>query len=59
MAGSNRIKVHLECQTCRTSGMPGVSRYTTTKNKKTTPKRLEFSKYCRWERKHTPHRESK
>ncbi|ABK98297.1 50S ribosomal protein L33 [Pelobacter propionicus] len=33
--------------------------YTTTKNKKTTPAKLEFSKYCRFCRKHTPHKETK
>ena len=33
--------------------------YTTTKNKRTHPDRLELKKYCRWCRKHTPHRESK
>ncbi len=51
--------IHLECTTCRKSGMPGVSRYSTKKNKKNTPQRLEFSKYCRYERKHTPHKEIK
>ncbi len=59
MAATNRSIVHLECQTCRTSGIPGVSRYTTTKNKKTTPGRLLFKKYCRYERKHTEHKETK
>jgi len=59
MAANNRSIVHLECQTCRTSGIPGVSRYTTTKNKKTTPGRLNFKKYCRYERKHTEHKETK
>ena len=33
--------------------------YTTTKNKRTTPDKLEFSKYCRFCGKHTPHRETK
>ncbi|MBI5328487.1 MAG: 50S ribosomal protein L33 [Deltaproteobacteria bacterium] len=33
--------------------------YTTTKNKKTTPDRLEFKKYCRHCRKHTVHKETK
>jgi len=31
--------------------------YTTTKDKKLTPDRLELKKYCRFERKHTVHRE--
>jgi len=33
--------------------------YSTTKNKRNTPDRLELSKYCRWCRKHTAHREVK
>jgi large subunit ribosomal protein L33 len=33
--------------------------YSTTKNKKKTTERLEFSKYCRFCRKHTPHKEQK
>jgi len=33
--------------------------YATTKNKKKTTERLEFSKFCRFCRKHTAHRESK
>jgi large subunit ribosomal protein L33 len=53
------VIIHLECTTCRKSEVPGVSRYTTRKNKKTTPDRLEFNKYCRFERKHTLHREIK
>jgi len=52
-----RVKITLECQSCKTSGVPGVSRYHTTKNKKTKTGRLELKKYCRFERKHTVHRE--
>jgi large subunit ribosomal protein L33 len=59
MAKAVRVIIHLECTTCRNSGLPGVSRYTTSKNKKTTPDRLELKKYCRFERKHTPHKEVK
>jgi large subunit ribosomal protein L33 len=33
--------------------------YTTTKNKKTTPEKLEFRKYCPTCRKHTAHKETK
>ncbi len=33
--------------------------YTTTKNKKNTPHKLEFKKYCRFCRSHTPHKEGK
>ncbi len=55
----NRSIIQLECTECRKSGLPGVSRYSTTKNKKKQPKRLELMKYCRYERKHTLHRETK
>ena len=33
--------------------------YTTTKNKRTTPDKLEFKKYCRFCRSHTSHKETK
>ena len=33
--------------------------YTTTRNKRTTPNRLEIKKFCRFERKHTLHKEVK
>jgi len=33
--------------------------YTTTKNKKQTPQKLEFKKYCRFCRTHTLHKETK
>jgi len=52
-----RVKITLECQSCKTSGMPGVSRYHTTKNKRKQSGRLELKKYCKYERKHTIHRE--
>ncbi|MCX7048609.1 MAG: 50S ribosomal protein L33 [Candidatus Sumerlaeota bacterium] len=55
----NRINIQLECTTCRTSGLPGVSRYMTTKNRKTMTARLELKKYCPFERKHTVHKEVK
>ena len=40
-----RIQVILECTEHKASGMPGTSRYITTKNKKNTPERLEIKKY--------------
>ena len=55
----NRVQVILECTTCRSSGAPGVSRYVTVKNRRNTTGRLELNKYCRYERKHTPHKEVK
>lgn len=57
--GQGRVVIHLECTTCRESGIPGVSRYTTQKNKKNTASRIELNKYCRYERKQTKHKETK
>lgn len=54
-----RVQVRLECTSCRTSGIPGVYRYHTTKNKKNTTERLELSKYCPFERKTTTFKEVK
>jgi large subunit ribosomal protein L33 len=51
--------IHLECTTCRSSGIPGVNRYATQKNKKNTAARIELNKYCRYERKVTVHKETK
>ena len=33
--------------------------YHSSKNKKNNPDRLEFQRYCKWCRKHTPHKECK
>ena len=54
-----RTVIHLECTEQRESGIPGVSRYTTMKNKKNTPKRLELMKYNPYLKKQTLHREVK
>ena len=54
-----RVQVILECTSCRKSDVAGVSRYVTTKNRRTTSGRLELKKYCKFERKHTVHREVK
>ncbi len=58
-AKGSRVVIHLECTTCRKSGLPGVSRYATVKNRRKTTGRLELKKYCRYERKHTVHKETK
>ena len=58
-AKGNRVQVILECTEQKASGVPGISRYITTKNKKNTPDRLELNKYCPFCRKHTLHRETK
>ncbi len=55
----NRIQVILECTECRKSETPGVSRYVSTKNRRTTTARLELSKYCKFQKVHTLHREVK
>jgi large subunit ribosomal protein L33 len=59
MAGKgNRVIVTLECTEARGLG-ESPSRYTTTKNKKTHPKRMEKMKYNWFIRRHTLHRETK
>nr|YP_010216170.1 ribosomal protein L33 [Pteris multifida]UBR42903.1 ribosomal protein L33 [Pteris multifida] len=58
-----RITVALECTSCtqkETGGKStGISRYTTRKNRRNTPTRLELEKYCPYCYKHTLHKESK
>ncbi len=54
-----RIQVILECTEHKNSGMPGTSRYITTKSRKNTPNRLELKKYNPILRKHTIHKEIK
>ena len=51
--GDVRIAVTLACEDCKRRN------YHTNKNKRTTPDKLEFSKYCRFCRKHTGHKETK
>jgi large subunit ribosomal protein L33 len=53
MARGNRALVTLECTDCKERN------YHTNKNKRTTPDKLEFSKYCPRCRKHTKHKETK
>jgi len=55
----NRVQVILECTEMKSSGLPGTSRYITTKNKKNTPERLELKKYNPILRKYTVHKEIK
>ena len=45
--------ITLTCTTCKQKN------YTTTKNKRNTPQKLELKKFCRFCRVHTPHKESK
>ncbi|BBE16572.1 LSU ribosomal protein L33p [Aquipluma nitroreducens] len=55
----NRIQVIMECTEQKTSGVPGTSRYITTKNRKNTPERLEKKKYNPNLKRVTVHREIK
>jgi large subunit ribosomal protein L33 len=55
----SRVQVILECTEHKTSGMPGTSRYITTKNKKNTPNRIELKKYNPILKKYTLHKEIK
>ncbi|MFA6013059.1 MAG: 50S ribosomal protein L33 [Desulfobacteraceae bacterium] len=48
-----RVIVSLSCTECKRKN------YSTTKNKRTTPDKLEFKKYCRFCKTHTPHKETK
>jgi large subunit ribosomal protein L33 len=54
-----RQTITIECTEQKKSGIPGMSRYTTSKNKKNTPKRLELMKYNSFLRRHTLHKEIK
>lgn len=55
----NRIQVIMECTEHKESGMPGTSRYITTKNRKNTPDRMELKKYNPILKKMTVHKEIK
>ncbi len=48
-----RVNISLECKDCKRRN------YATTKNKRAGAEKLELSKFCRFCRKHTAHRESK
>ena len=53
------MQVILECTEQKESGVPGMSRYITTKNTKNTPERLERKKYNPFLKRVTVHREIK
>lgn len=48
-----RINITLACGDCKNRN------YSTVKNKKNNPERLEMKKYCKFCRKHTLHKEAK
>ena len=58
-AKGDRVQVILECTEMKSSGMPGTSRYITTKNRKNTPERMELKKYNPILKKMTLHKEIK
>lgn len=45
--------ITLQCNECKRRN------YTTVKNKRNDPDRMELKKYCRWCRQHTSHRETR
>ncbi len=57
--GAGRQVITIECTEQKKSGLPGMSRYSTTKNKRNTPKRIEIMKYNPFLRRHTLHKEIK
>ena len=53
MASDKRIKVTLACESCKRR------KYITKKNKINDRERIEMKKYCRFERVHTLHKETR
>jgi large subunit ribosomal protein L33 len=51
--GDVRIGITLACEECRRRN------YQTNKSKRNNPDRIELRKYCRWCRRHTPHKETR
>jgi len=45
--------ITLECEICKRRN------YVTTKEKRNNPERITLKKYCKWDKKHTPHKETK
>ena len=58
-AKGDRVQVILQCTEQKDAGVPGMSRYITTKNRKNTTERLELKKYNPYLKKYTIHREIK
>ena len=51
--GDKRVKVTLACDQCKRRN------YITMKNRQNDRERLELRKFCRWDRTHTVHRETR
>ena len=58
-AKGDRVQVILEFTEQKASGVPGMSRYITTKNRKNTTERLELKKFNPYLKKYTIHKEIK
>nr|YP_009240152.1 ribosomal protein L33 [Sciadopitys verticillata]AMO00758.1 ribosomal protein L33 [Sciadopitys verticillata]BAK86736.1 ribosomal protein L33 [Sciadopitys verticillata]BAW34571.1 ribosomal protein L33 [Sciadopitys verticillata]BCK60740.1 ribosomal protein L33 [Sciadopitys verticillata] len=62
MAKNGKVTITLECTSCKNGvnqTFRGISRYTTRKNSRNTPSRLELKKFCPYCYKHTIHGEIK
>ena len=53
MATGVRVAITLACTECKRRN------YVTVKNRQNDRDRIELMKYCRWDRKHTLHRETR
>jgi len=53
MASDKRVKVTLACELCKRRN------YITVKNRQNDRERIEMKKYCRWDKSHTLHRETR
>ncbi|MFZ0666324.1 MAG: 50S ribosomal protein L33 [Acidimicrobiales bacterium] len=48
-----RVHVTLACEVCKRRN------YITTKNRQNDRERIELEKYCKFDRRHTPHKETR
>jgi large subunit ribosomal protein L33 len=53
MATDKRVQVTLECTECKRRN------YITSKNRIEQRERIELKKYCRWDKAHTLHKETR
>jgi large subunit ribosomal protein L33 len=53
MATDKRVQVTLECTQCKRRN------YITSKNRIEQRERIELKKYCRWDKAHTLHKETR
>jgi large subunit ribosomal protein L33 len=53
MASDKRVQVTLECTECKRRN------YITSKNRVEQRERIELKKYCRWDKSHTVHKETR